>query len=916
MADDEGRRPRGRVPASLRTRGRRGAGRARAVLESGLFDPWYYDLQIRKGLTGEDAAAHYATTGAAQGMLPNGFSDLSSLRHDPEAVVSALLDGTAARLPVRDLPGFEVPVVPEAVGRAVPGGAAGAMLLARGTTTQPFASFWSSFVRRRERLGKALWPVLSSGHLDRAFYERQTGLVFHSDREAAWHYLEVGEPSGLLPNVLFVPDWYRRRVETFFGSALGHFVRGQEAVSVGPHLDAAAIERSDGEGLTEAVARFLAQAGDATPTLPAAEPGVVPTTVGALRERLLAAVASRPSQVAPVVAEGPVAGRTSVLLTCSDVVWGVVKAATSLSDAEDVEIVVVDGTTRPDRRAILVAALAHDPRVRIVPAQHPDAEARPPLAEALAVATGEHVVVLQPRLDLPDGWLPALQQHWREHPEALGVRPVTVRKDGAILSAGVTPSGRDRLPDLVLEGFPLEDAARVAGESYGAACGGCLLLRADDVRSATPRGPVSGDMLAELDLTFAIADARPGAYVTAGDVVAVDPTDPLTDALEEPERVEELCARWSAVLGRVDRGLWERAGFAPARFESRPGDRRRAPRRPVLARPERRVEHGPAAGLPSLRWAIKIAAPAGPRGDTWGDHFFAHDLARALRGLGQEVVVDRRQAHDRPGSEHLDDVTVNLRGLDAFVPSPGSTNVLWVISHPDEVDVREIGDYDLAYAASLRWSASMTRDSGREVAPLLQALDPARFSPEGERRDDVGVLFVGRTRGVFRPIVRDALAAGADLDIFGSGWEKFIARRHVRDTYLDNAMLPIAYRSARVVLNDHWADMSAQGFLSNRLFEAVASGVRVVSDEVQGLHEVFGSSVRTYGSTDELAGLLAPDSDGWPTDDELVATAHRVRREHSFQHRAAHLLGDVLAVRGHEGATVDLGDDTKEADGA
>ena len=33
-----------------------------------------------------------------------------------------------------------------------------------------------------------------------------------------------------------------------------------------------------------------------------------------------------------------------------------------------------------------------------------------------------------------------------------------------------------------------------------------------------------------------------------------------------------------------------------------------------------------------------------------------------------------------------------------------------------------------------------------------------------------------------------------------------------------------------MVLNDHWEDMRAEGFLSNRLFDAVASGARVVTD--------------------------------------------------------------------------------------
>ena len=46
---------------------------------------------------------------------------------------------------------------------------------------------------------------------------------------------------------------------------------------------------------------------------------------------------------------------------------------------------------------------------------------------------------------------------------------------------------------------------------------------------------------------------------------------------------------------------------------------------------------------------------------------------------------------------------------------------------------------------------------------------------------------------------------------------------------IPNRRLAAAYAGAGVVLNDHWDDMRAGGFVSNRLFDAVASGARVVS---------------------------------------------------------------------------------------
>ena len=68
----------------------------------------------------------------------------------------------------------------------------------------------------------------------------------------------------------------------------------------------------------------------------------------------------------------------------------------------------------------------------------------------------------------------------------------------------------------------------------------------------------------------------------------------------------------------------------------------------------------------------------------WGDWHFANSLARALRRLGQDVAVDTKQARERE-TRRFDDVLLTLRGLDEVPPAPGRVNLIWVISHPDEV---------------------------------------------------------------------------------------------------------------------------------------------------------------------------------------------------------------------------------------
>ena len=297
----------------------------------------------------------------------------------------------------------------------------------------------------------------------------------------------------------------------------------------------------------------------------------------------------------------------------------------------------------------------------------------------------------------------------------------------------------------------------------------------------------------------------------------------------------------------------------------------------------------------ALRWSVVTAAPAGEAGEQWGDTWFARDLVRALRSQGQQAKVVARGGAES-WARDVDDVVLVLRGLRKVTPRPGpATWMLWVISHPELVDADEAAAYDRVFAASNHWSKA--KELG--VIPLLQATNPERFSPAAGSPDSGDrILFVGSTRGEYRPIVRDAVASGADLAIYGVGWEEFLPAHRIRGEFLPNAQLPAAYASAGVVLNDHWADMAAEGFLSNRLFDAAATAARIVSDPATGLHEVFGDVVRTYAGAEELRSILcgAPAVE-FADRSARVQLAVTIARDHSFDARARELIAHAEDAR-------------------
>ncbi|ROS76384.1 glycosyl transferase family 1 [Curtobacterium sp. PhB130] len=299
-----------------------------------------------------------------------------------------------------------------------------------------------------------------------------------------------------------------------------------------------------------------------------------------------------------------------------------------------------------------------------------------------------------------------------------------------------------------------------------------------------------------------------------------------------------------------------------------------------------------------LSWALKIAAPAGPEGDGWGDVHFATELAEALERLGQHVRVDRRDAHVRDDDAE-DDVTLVIRGLDRVPPNPASVNLLWVISHPDDVADAELRSFDAVFAAGPVWAAAAAERAGVPVRTLLQATDPAVFTPgaRGASADAGRVVFVGSTRGAERRIVSDAVALGADLRVHGPGWADVLPAAMAGESSLSRTAVAAAYRDARVVLNDHWPDMAAGGFLSNRVFDVLASGGVVVTDPVAGLADVLEvPTLAVASSRESLAALLDP-AYAWPSPAERAAVAARIAAEHSFDARAAVLVEAARAER-------------------
>ena len=295
-----------------------------------------------------------------------------------------------------------------------------------------------------------------------------------------------------------------------------------------------------------------------------------------------------------------------------------------------------------------------------------------------------------------------------------------------------------------------------------------------------------------------------------------------------------------------------------------------------------------------LRWAIKTSVPAGPAGQGWGDLYFAQEIASSLETLGHIARVDSRTDVINSQSAQ-DDVVLVLRGVERIRPQRGALNLLWIISHPSRISKHELKSFDAVFAASTSWSRKMEEKTDVKITPLLQATNPARFNPNVSEPDcDHEVLFIGNTRNEFRQIIKDALLANIKPTVYGQNWDRFISADLIAGDFIDNNEIAAKYRSAGVVLNDHWPDMAREGFYSNRLFDAVASGARVISDQVEGIAEIFQGGVQTYASPADLEKLSSKENRNmWGSPQQILDRAHRIGEKHSFDQRAK-VLSDAV----------------------
>ncbi|SBO44587.1 glycosyltransferase [Cyanobium sp. NIES-981] len=289
---------------------------------------------------------------------------------------------------------------------------------------------------------------------------------------------------------------------------------------------------------------------------------------------------------------------------------------------------------------------------------------------------------------------------------------------------------------------------------------------------------------------------------------------------------------------------------------------------------------------------LLVAAPSDPAGFAgWGDVAFAQSLQRAFRSFGVATRLLFRDTYTTAPAPPPETALLVLRGKFRPLPAwleqaPYQSLLLWQISWPLDVSRQELAAYDHLFVASAQDRQRLAYLSGRPTTVLLQATDFQQLGPP--QAPCRGLLFVGNTRGVARPLVLAFARSGLPLTVIGAGWEVYGIR--AERSSISNHELPDLYARSLAVLNDHHTAMRDFGYLNNRVFDVLACGVPVITDGAPGCPGELSPAVLVHGPKDDPQATLAAVHRCRDRVGLLQQLSRHVAGHHRFEHRAGEIL--------------------------
>ncbi len=277
--------------------------------------------------------------------------------------------------------------------------------------------------------------------------------------------------------------------------------------------------------------------------------------------------------------------------------------------------------------------------------------------------------------------------------------------------------------------------------------------------------------------------------------------------------------------------------------------------------------------MPVLAADVGLKISAEKNWLAWGDYILGQDLKSGIESLGYSVQPAYMGDFYPAGAEDSN-IDIYMHGFIPFNPPANAkkVNALYLyypletanmekfknskgLDEPKWMSLQtELWDFELIAVASPSYQKEIEK-FGIKTVFVPQFTNTDKFFYEYDKAAAYDILFVGRP-GYERISAKWAIASGFDVALFGEGWEGKAPDKMIKGTYIDNNDLHKYYASAKIVLNDTREDMKKAGFISNRVFDATASGGFLISDYMPEIEQFYGDTVPMFKNQEELKQLL------------------------------------------------------------
>lgn len=294
---------------------------------------------------------------------------------------------------------------------------------------------------------------------------------------------------------------------------------------------------------------------------------------------------------------------------------------------------------------------------------------------------------------------------------------------------------------------------------------------------------------------------------------------------------------------------------------------------------------GPARPTPKLRRAANAV-------QMLSDHVRQIDGARQ-RPLVKQVQVARPDLL----------LTIDRRLHPSVISAAQGVGALVALWFPDHTGTMAdhslfLAGYNRIYLKNPVLADELSAIHGLPVKYLPEAANSSWHRSTLGYGSDRTVVVAGNIHPTRALLLDRLLADGFPVQIYGPPVPSWIDRPRVAAAhsgeFVARQRKADVFRSAAAVLNNlHPAESAG---MNCRLFEAAASGAAVVTEERQGLRDLFhpGREVSTFDTYDELTKTLRELLDDPERGRSIAdAAAARAHAEHTYEHRLEAILTDL-----------------------